>query len=174
MNSCRTLRIASAFLVIALSPLLVAGAVTYDGQLQLDLSAYRGKVVVVDFWASWCVPCRRSFPWLDSMQRKYGEDGLVVIGINEDNEPADAEAFLRSFPVTFRIIADQNGKLAREFDLVAMPSSFVIGRDGELAVKHLGFKNAKEDEYETTLRRLLCPTQGRYKAVPGAINDCEY
>lgn len=160
MNSFRALRIAPAFLVIALSPLLAASAAVNDGQTLFDLSAYRGKVVVVDFWASWCAPCRRSFPWLDSMQRKYGEDGLVVIGINEDNEPEDAEAFLNAFPVTFRIIADQDGKLAREYGLVAMPSSFVIGRDGELAVRHLGFKSAKENEYETTLRRLLGPAQG--------------
>ncbi len=160
MNTFRTLRIASAFIVLALSPLLAAGAINDDSHTPLDLSAYRGQVVVVDFWASWCAPCRRSFPWLDSMQRKYGEDGLVVIGINEDNEPAEAEAFLKSFPVTFRIIADRDGKLAREFDLVAMPSSFVIGRDGQLAVRHLGFKTAKQDEYETTLRRLLGPTPG--------------
>jgi thiol-disulfide isomerase/thioredoxin len=151
----------SAFLVIASSPLPAGDAVANDSQMLIDLSEYRGKVVVVDFWASWCAPCRRSFPWLDSMQRKYGEDGLVVIGINEDNEPEDAEAFLNAFPVTFRIIADQDGKLAREFGLVAMPSSFVIGRDGELAVRHLGFKSAKENEYETTLRRLLGPTQGQ-------------
>lgn len=161
MNSCRTLRIGLAFLVISLSPLLAGDAVANDSQMQFDLSAYRGKVVIVDFWASWCVPCRRSFPWLDSMQRKYGEDGLVVIGINEDNEPQDAEAFLTAFPVTFPIIADPDGKLAREFDLVAMPSSFVIGRDGELAVRHLGFKSAKEAEYEATLRRLLGPAQGQ-------------
>jgi thiol-disulfide isomerase/thioredoxin len=167
MNFCRTLRNALAFLVIALSPLLTASAAVNDGQMLFDLSAYRGKVVVVDFWASWCAPCRRSFPWLDSMQRKYGEDGLVVIGINEDNEPEDAEAFLNAFPVTFRIIADQDGKLAREFGLVAMPSSFVIGRDGELAVRHLGFKSAKENEYETTLRRLLGPIQG-------AVNGSEH
>ncbi len=159
MNSCRTRKIVSAFLVIAMLPLLADGAVANDRQTPLDLTAYRGKVVVVDFWASWCAPCRRSFPWLDSMQQKYGEDGLVVIGINEDNDPAEAKAFLKSFPVSFRIVADRDGKLAREFDLVAMPSSFVIGRDGEMAVRHLGFKTAKQDEYETTLRRLLGSTE---------------
>lgn len=91
------------------------------------------------------------------MQRKYGDDGLVIIGINEDNAAEDAEAFLQAFPVSFRIVADRDGALAREFDLVAMPSS-VIGRDGELALRQLGFKTAKQDEYEAALRRLLRPT----------------
>lgn len=155
MTSFVALRIASGFLFVSL---LSAGVAADEGAQPLDLAAYRGKVVVVDFWASWCAPCRRSFPWLDSMQRKYGDDGLVVIGINEDNAAEDAEAFLQSFPVSFRIVADRDGALAREFDLVAMPSSYVIGRDGELALHHLGFKTAKQDEYEAALRRLLRPT----------------
>jgi len=155
MTSFRALRIASGFLFISL---LSAGVAADEDPQPLDLAAYRGKVVVVDFWASWCAPCRRSFPWLDSMQRKYGDDGLVVIGINEDNATEDAEAFLQAFPVSFRIVADRDGALAREFDLVAMPSSYVISRDGELAVRHLGFKTAKQDEYEAALRRLLNPT----------------
>jgi thiol-disulfide isomerase/thioredoxin len=155
MTSFRALRIASGFLFISL---LSAGVAADEDPQPLDLAAYRGKVVVVDFWASWCAPCRRSFPWLDSMQRKYGNDGLVVIGINEDNAAEDAEAFLQVFPVSFRIVADRDGALAREFALVAMPSSYVIGRDGELAVRHLGFKTAKQDEYEAALRRLLNPT----------------
>jgi thiol-disulfide isomerase/thioredoxin len=154
MTSLRALRIASGFLFIS----FLSAAVAADEEPQpLDLAAYRGKVVVVDFWASWCAPCRRSFPWLDSMQKKYGDDGLVVIGINEDAAAEDAEAFLKAFQVSFRIVADRDGALAREFDLVAMPSSYVIGRDGELAVRHLGFKAAKQDEYEAALRRLIDP-----------------
>lgn len=121
----------------------------------LDLVEYRGSVVIVDFWASWCVPCRRSFPWLDEMQQKYADAGLVVIGINEDGIAEDADAFLRAFPVSFRIVRDPNGDLARQFDLVAMPSSYVIGRNGEIAERHLGFKTGKRDEYEAALRRLL-------------------
>lgn len=121
----------------------------------LDLDVYRGKVVVLDFWASWCEPCRRSFPWLDAMQRKYGDDGLVVIGVNEDNATEDAAAFLQAVPVSFLIVYDEGGALAREFDLPAMPTSYVIGRDGELAIRHLGFRSAKSDEYEETLKHLL-------------------
>lgn len=126
-----------------------------DGGKPLDLAAYRGKVVVVDFWASWCVPCRRSFPWLDAMQRKYADEGLVVIGVNEDNAAEEAEVFLENVPVSFRIIRDEDGEIAREYDLIAMPSTYVFGRDGEVAARHLGFKTAKQDEYEALLRQLL-------------------
>jgi thiol-disulfide isomerase/thioredoxin len=154
----RAPRIASGYLVLVMSALLLHnGASAGEGAAPLDLSAYRGKVVIVDFWASWCVPCRRSFPWLDQMQRKYGEDGLVVIGVNEDDASDDARAFLQAFPVSFRIVEDQKGAMAREFDLAAMPSSYIFDRDGELAARHLGFKTAKQDEYEAVLKRLLEP-----------------
>lgn len=122
---------------------------------ELDLSDYRGKVVVVDFWASWCAPCRRSFPWLETMQKRYADQGLVVIGINEDNAPQDAAAFLEQVPVSFRIINDPEGKIARQFELIAMPSTYVFGRDGEIAERHLGFKVARQAEYEAVLRELL-------------------
>jgi thiol-disulfide isomerase/thioredoxin len=160
MTFLRTLPSASGFLlfVVVSFAALVPRSAAPDERVQLlDLEAYRGKVVVVDFWASWCVPCRRSFPWLDAMQRKYGGDGLVVIGVNEDNAAEDAAAFLKAVSVSFLIVRDNDGALAREFGLTAMPSSYVIGRDGALAVRHLGFKSAKQDEYEEALRRLLEP-----------------
>lgn len=121
----------------------------------LDLSEYRGKVVVIDFWASWCAPCRRSFPWFDAMQQKYGDEGLVVIGVNEDNDLEEAEAFLGEVSVSFRIVADTSGEIARAYDLIAMPSTYVIGRDGQVAARHLGFKTAEREQYEALLRRLL-------------------
>lgn len=160
MTISGALRIASALVFVSFAAAGVAAdesARPLDPVETLDLEAFRGKVVVVDFWASWCVPCRRSFPWLDEMQRKYGEQGLVVIGINEDDAAGDAEDFLRNYPVSFRIVRDRDGALARRFDLLAMPSSYVLDRDGEIAARHLGFKSARRDEYEETLRRLLQP-----------------
>lgn len=158
MICVRTSRSASGlllFVMVSLAALMPRSAATDDRVPLLDLEAYRGKVVVVDFWASWCVPCRHSFPWLDAMQRKYGEDGLVVIGVNEDSTAEDAANFLKAVPVSFLIVSDEDGALAREYDLLAMPSSYVIGRDGKRATRHLGFKSAKMEEYEETLRRLL-------------------
>ena len=117
----------------------------------LDLADFEGRVVVIDFWASWCVPCRRSFPWLNAMQSKYADDGLVIIGVNVDRESADADKFLERFPATFNIIYDSEADLAKRFGVQAMPSTFVIGRDGAIRNSHLGFKKKKQDEYEAAL-----------------------
>ena len=120
-----------------------------------DLREYHGKVVVLDFWASWCVPCRRSFPWMNSMQEKYGDDGLVIIGVNLDAVDADAQAFLQQTPAEFRIISDPQGTLAREHDVIAMPTSYIFDRDGKLVTRHLGFKVKRQEEYEALLVETL-------------------
>jgi thiol-disulfide isomerase/thioredoxin len=120
-----------------------------------DPQEYAGKVVVLDFWASWCVPCRRSFPWLNTMHGRYGDDGLVIVGVNLDMERPEAERFLAEFPADFRIVYDDEMTLARRFEVMAMPSSFVIGRDGEVIAEHLGFKVKKQDEYEAVIRQAL-------------------
>lgn len=118
---------------------------------EFDLREFHGKVVVLDFWASWCVPCRRSFPWMNTMQEKYGDDGLVIIGVNLDANDADAQAFLRETPAQFRIISDPDGTLAREHDVIAMPTSYIFDRNGKLVTRHLGFKVKRQEEYEALL-----------------------
>ena len=117
----------------------------------LDLSDYQGKVVVLDFWASWCVPCRHSFPWMNEMQEKFADEGFVVIAVNLDSKASSAEAFLQKYPATFSIRYDHERQLARQFGVEAMPSSFLIGRDGTIVERHLGFKVAKTDEYEAAI-----------------------
>jgi thiol-disulfide isomerase/thioredoxin len=117
----------------------------------LDLAEFEGKVVVVDFWASWCVPCRRSFPWLNAMLDKYADDGLVVVGVNLDQERGDAEEFLREFPPGFTVLYDDDKRLAQRFEVMAMPTSYLIGRDGQQITRHLGFKVKKQAEYEAAI-----------------------
>ena len=140
---------------------LIAGALACFSPLDasaddaLDLDEYQGNVVVVDFWASWCVPCRRSFPWLNKMHAKYADDGLVIIGINLDASKKDAAAFLEDYPAAFRIYYDTDAVYAKEFDIQAMPSSFVLGRDGEISARHLGFKVKRQQEYEAILVEAL-------------------
>lgn len=121
----------------------------------LDLDAYRGRVVVVDFWASWCAPCRRSIPWLNQMRARYGDRGLVVIGVNVDKDARDAARFMREVPIDFEVVYDPEGTLAAQYALEGMPSSYVYSRDGELVARHLGFQNARRPEYEALLSRLL-------------------
>lgn len=147
--------IARMFVFLLAAGLLLAFSTASRAEESLDLSQYRGKVVLLDFWASWCVPCRRSFPWMNEMQRKYGDSGLIIIGVNMDAEAGAAQAFLNDYPAEFTIISDPDGELAREYGVIAMPSSYVIDRDGELATRHLGFKVKKQDEYESILLETL-------------------
>lgn len=116
-----------------------------------DPNDHAGKVVMVDFWASWCVPCRRSFPWLNMMHEKYADDGLVIVGVNLDLERAEADRFLAEFPASFKIVYDENKALAKQFEVIAMPSTYVIGRNGKVIEQHLGFKVKKQAEYEAAI-----------------------
>lgn len=116
-----------------------------------DPNDYAGKVVVLDFWASWCVPCRRSFPWLNAMHEKYADDGLVIVGVNLDLERAEAERFLGEFPASFGIVYDEKKALAKQFEVIAMPSTYVIGRNGKVVERHLGFKVKEQAEYEAAI-----------------------
>jgi len=117
----------------------------------LDLTQYEGRVVILDFWASWCKPCRESFPWWNTMHAKYANEGLVIIGVNLDNEQDSALSFLEEYPAEFRIYYDKEKDLARSFGVQAMPSTYIIGRNGEIFAKHFGFKVKKQDEYEAII-----------------------
>jgi cytochrome c biogenesis protein CcmG, thiol:disulfide interchange protein DsbE len=140
-------------LLLCAGLLAIAPSRAADSTLNLD--DYRGQVVLLDFWASWCVPCRRSFPWMNQMQQKYGEQGLVIIGVNMDASAEDADAFLRDYPAQFTIVSDREGNLARRFEVEAMPSSYIIGRDGAVVATHMGFQVKKSDEYEEQIRQVL-------------------
>jgi cytochrome c biogenesis protein CcmG, thiol:disulfide interchange protein DsbE len=128
-----------------------AGAATPS----LDLEKFRGKVVVVDFWASWCKPCRQSLPWLNEMNSRYSRDGLVVIGVNVDAERGDADRFLRAVPLEFDVVFDPEGGLAQRFKVQGMPSSFVFDRAGKLVESRIGFRDAQKADHEATLKKLL-------------------
>lgn len=122
---------------------------------QLDLSQYAGKVVYLDFWASWCVPCRRSFPWMNEMKREYADDGLVIIGVNVDAESDEARKFLAETPAEFVIIHDPEGELAQKWQLLGMPNSFLVNRDGEVIARHVGFRSDSPEKLEHEIRELL-------------------
>jgi thiol-disulfide isomerase/thioredoxin len=121
----------------------------------LDLSAYRGKVVYVDFWASWCTPCRESFPWLSGLVQQYRSRNFVVIAVNVDHDRKLAERFLGGTPANFPVIYDPDGDIAASYKIVGMPSAVLIDRLGKTRFVHQGFSASKKDEYEKHVQILL-------------------
>lgn len=122
---------------------------------RVDLAALRGRVVYLDFWASWCAPCRQSFPWMDRMVAQHGPAGLSVVAVNVDRQRSDADQFLRALPTRATIAFDGEGATPLRFGVRAMPTSFIIGRDGRVRLHHRGFKEADTAELEAALRQAL-------------------
>jgi thiol-disulfide isomerase/thioredoxin len=121
----------------------------------LDLAPSRGRVVLVDFWASWCAPCRESFPWMSEMLRKYGERGLDIVAVNLDEDRAAADAFLAQWPAGFLIVHDPQGRIAADFDIRTMPTSVLFDREGRPALVHAGFRAEDAGAYEKDIEALL-------------------
>jgi cytochrome c biogenesis protein CcmG, thiol:disulfide interchange protein DsbE len=121
----------------------------------LDLSSHKGKVVYVDFWASWCVPCRDSFPWMQAMQAKYASKGLVIVSVNVDEVRADAERFLAKYGKGIAVQYDSAGAVAREYDLKGMPSSFLVDRSGSVRFRHTGFRDKDREAFEAEIREVI-------------------
>ncbi len=115
------------------------------------LSELQGKVVYIDFWASWCGPCRQSFPWMNDMQRKYGGSGLQIVGINLDAKRADADRFLSQLPAQFALAFDGKGESAKRFGVKGMPTSVLIGKDGKVLLVHQGFREEDRKSLEEKL-----------------------
>ena len=140
--------------------LLLAGALLCAGAgaraaPPAGLAPIEGQVVWVDFWASWCVPCRRSFPWLNSMHRKYGSNGLQIIAVNLDKDRALADKFLAEVPAEFALRFDPAGELAKHYGVQAMPSSYLIDADGHVLATHAGFRTGEAAEYERAIQDAL-------------------
>lgn len=121
----------------------------------VSLAALQGRVVYLDFWASWCPPCRQSFPWMDAMLARHGAAGLAVVAVNLDRQRTAAEQFLRAVPSRATIAFDPAGDTPRRFGARAMPSSFVIGRDGRVRLQHDGFRAEDTAPLEYALLQAL-------------------
>ena len=119
------------------------------------LDALHGKVVLVDFWASWCGPCLQSFPWMNDLHARHGGDGLVIVAVNLDQERGLADAFLKKIPPQFRVEYDAAGSLAQQFGVEAMPTSFLIDRAGRVRVRHAGFREKHREDREQQIVQLL-------------------
>lgn len=121
----------------------------------VDLSAYRGRVVYLDFWASWCSACVRSFPYMNDLVERYGDRGFAVIAITLDEDIDDAEAFLTRHPAKVVIGADPDANCARAFGLRAMPSSYIIDATQVVREAHLGFHPGRTVRMRETIESLL-------------------
>ncbi|KJV06333.1 TlpA family protein disulfide reductase [Methylocucumis oryzae] len=129
---------------------------TFGTSDSFNLKQYQGKVVYVDFWASWCGPCAKSFPFLNNLNKAYKEQGLTIIGVNLDENTHDADDFLTKVPPEFSIASDgQNQQCAQDFGVKAMPSSYIIDRKGVVRHIHLGFKPGETDEIIALVKSLL-------------------
>ena len=121
----------------------------------LDLTPYRGKVVVVDFWASWCGPCAESFPWMESMVMQHGSEGLVVVAVNLDQDPEAARRFLGGKYADFKHVDDPQGAIAEAHGVAVMPTSILYDREGRPAFVHAGFHAEQLPQYEEHIVALL-------------------
>ncbi len=121
----------------------------------VDLAKFRGKVVYLDFWASWCIPCRKSFPWMNMLQARYKEKGFEVIAVSLDENPGDATAFLRRYPAAFTVAFDRRGKVAEAYGLKVMPTSYLIDKNGLVTARFEGFNSSHKKETESAIEELL-------------------
>ncbi|RPH41033.1 MAG: TlpA family protein disulfide reductase [Burkholderiales bacterium] len=126
----------------------------------VSLEAERGQVVWLDFWASWCAPCRQSFPWMAELQRRHGARGLRVLAVNVDVRSADARRFVARDPPPFAIALDPSGDLARRYAIRAMPTSVLIDPQGRVLAVHNGFRTTDTADLERRIERALDAAAG--------------
>jgi len=153
----------------SLTVVMIARADVKIGESFLDLSKYKldgklpsdlkGKVVLVDFWASWCGPCKESFPVMNELQKKYGGQGLIIIAVNEDEKKSDMDDFCKDNPTSFTIVRDagpEGKKVVDKTEISVMPSSFLIDTEGKVRFAHSGFHGAdSKKKYEQEIESLL-------------------
>ena len=125
-----------------------------DGR-NVRLDELRGQVVLVNFWATWCGPCREEMPRLDTLYQKYHKSGFVLLGVNVDDDPRTALATAAKLNVSFPVLLDTDKKVSKLYDLNTMPSTVVIDRDGKMRFLTRGFHAGTERDYEQQIRGLL-------------------
>ncbi len=156
VSLCLLLTSAGSFADIGKAPAIHLS--TTDGEL--DLAQLEGKVIYLDFWASWCDPCRESFPWMAEMKEKYGSEGLEVVAVNLDKEKELADQFLDTMNVNFVVAFDASGESAEKYKLRGMPGSYLIGREGNIQASHIGFNDKDKTKLEAAIKVLLQQQQG--------------
>jgi peroxiredoxin len=122
---------------------------------QVSLTDLRGQVVMVNFWASWCGPCRQEMPHLEALFQRYSSLGFTLLGVNVDKDTADAEEFLAETSVSFPILLDPESSVSELYEVIAMPTTVLVDRSGNWRFIHHGYKPGYENDYQTQIRALL-------------------
>ncbi len=128
---------------------------TDNNGAKINLSDYKGQVVYLDFWASWCGPCKQSFPAMNDFQKKYGAQGFKVIAVNVDENKQDAVNFLKTTPAQFTVVYDSNQQVIKQYNVKSMPSSFLIDKQGNILETHQGFKLEEVAELDAKIQKAL-------------------
>jgi len=147
-------RLAAALAMTMTMTMTLTLAGTAHAAPAVDLAAYKGKVVYLDFWASWCHPCEQSFPYMEDLKRRYGDD-LVIVAVNVDHSRDRADAFLDRLHSDLAVVYDPKGDLAGRFGVRDMPTSLLIGRDGKVRYVHKGFFPEQVTEYNAQLAEMI-------------------
>lgn len=124
-----------------------------DGVVHLE--DLKGKVIYLDFWASWCEPCRKSFPWMHDIKQSYADQGFEIVAVNLDKDRKLADVFLQEMDVNFIVAFDEDGESASRYNIKGMPSSYLIGRDGQVYASHTGFHDKDKEPLESAIKSLL-------------------
>jgi thiol-disulfide isomerase/thioredoxin len=161
-NLTTLLRTAAAALSISV-PVMAAGATSAAPDFQLSsragtpvsLAQFKGQVVMLNFWASWCGPCRQEMPILENISKKYKPLGFTMLGVNVEPDSKAAEGFLKDTPVSFPIAFDTDSKVSKLYDVAGMPSTVIVDRKGNVRFLHRGYKPGDENEYLDQIRALV-------------------
>ena len=121
----------------------------------LSLAQFKGQVVMLNFWASWCGPCRQEMPLLDNIYKKYSKAGFTMIGVNVEPDTKAANDWLRQTPVSFPIVYDTQSKVSELYGVSGMPSTVIVDRKGTVRMIHRGYKPGDEEEYLNSIRSLM-------------------
>ena len=125
------------------------------GGKPISLAQYKGQVVMINFWASWCGPCRQEMPVLEQLHKKYKPMGFTMLGVNVEPDSALAAQFLKATPVTFPILLDTKSEVSKLYSVPGMPTTVIVDRKGTLRWKHVSYKAGDENEYLNQIRTLV-------------------
>jgi peroxiredoxin len=121
----------------------------------VTLAELKGQVVMVNFWATWCGPCREEMPHLEALYQRYSDLGFVLLGVNVEQDASGADEYLSETPVSFPILFDPGNQVSELYDVIAMPSTVIVDRSGNMRFIHHGYQSGYESEYQSQIRALI-------------------